>query len=459
MPHAPIPDRAPDPSIEALLAARPHLSLGPDGLCVEKVPLARIARSLGTPLFVYSETTLRERIRSLTRALAEAGIAPDLRFALKANATRAVLATLVAEGAGADVVSEGEIRAALSVGIDPARIVFSGVGKTPRELRFALAKGVGQLNVESAEELAMLSAAASEMGRTATVALRVNPDVDAGTLAQISTGRAGDKFGIPIADIPGLMREGQSLPGIRIRGLAVHIGSQIGSLRPLSHAFGRLAELVQALRSDGHTIDRVDCGGGLAIGYRGEPDHDPSDYARIVAQAFGSLGVQLLFEPGRWLVGTAGLLLASVVLVKRPSPSQAGALPFVILDAAMNDLIRPSLYDAWHGMIPASFPAGADVWQTRAKVAVVGPVCESTDRFAADRSLPSLGSGDLLAILDAGAYGSVMSSTYNARPRAAEAMVRGESFAVVRDREPYEALEMRDRLPSWIPGTSSPRTK
>lgn len=432
---------ADDPSAQELLSARPWLRHDAmAGLLMDGVPLAAIADAVGTPTWVYSAVTLRSRYQDLTRAMADARLDVHVHYAVKANDSRAVLALFNGEGAGADVVSGGELRKVLLAGFPPGRIVYSGVGKSEAEMRLALEHDVGQINVESAEELAMLSGVAAGMGREATVALRVNPDVDASTNEKISTGRATDKFGVPYADVAGLYARACSLPGIRPVGLAMHIGSQVLALAPYRSAFARIADLVADLRRQGLPVDAVDCGGGLGIPYRNEPAPGPAGLAAAIEAAFRGLDLRLAIEPGRWLVGPAGALLASVVLVK-----QTPGTRFVVLDAAMNDLVRPAMYDAWHGIVPVS---AADAARPAEPATVVGPVCESGDTFARSRSLPPLSADARVAILDAGAYGAVMSSTYNARPLAAEAWVDGGRWSVIRDRQPVEALWARERLPS-----------
>jgi diaminopimelate decarboxylase len=433
-----------EPSFAELLSLHPHLTLGAEGLAFESVPLARIADAVGTPVWVYSATTLLDRLRLFTDALRQAGLNASVHFAMKANANRAVLATLGAAGAGMDIVSEGELRAARAAGIPADRIVFAGVGKREPEIRHALGEGIFQFNAESPAEIDMIAAIATAMGRRAPVALRVNPDVDAGTHEKISTGRAGDKFGIAAEDIPALYARMAALPGIAPAGLAVHIGSQISGLPGYRAAYGRLAELARALEAKSLPVPRLDCGGGLGIPYRGGLVPGPADYAAVVRETLGGLQKPLLFEPGRWLAGPAGVLLASVVLEKKSHSHR-----FVILDAAMNDLVRPSMYGAWHGIVPvAASHHGAPL----SPADIVGPVCESGDRFATGRMLPALHPGDRVAFLDAGAYGSVMSSCYNGRPLAAEVMVKGSEWAVVRERQGYEALWADERLPGWLAG-------
>jgi diaminopimelate decarboxylase len=439
--RTPFNDPTTDPSIHDLIAARPWLRYhAMDGLLLDDVPLTAIADAVGTPTWVYSAATVRARYETLTRTMTDAGLDIRVHYAVKANDSQAVLALFAAEGAGADVVSGGELLKARRAGIPASRIVYSGIGKSAPELRLALSEDVGQINVESAEELAMLSALASAAGRTACVALRVNPDVDAGTNDKITTGRATDKFGIAYDDAVSLYAKAAALPGIRPVGLAMHIGSQILGLGPYRDAFGRIAGLVEILRRNGLPVEAVDCGGGLGIAYRNEPTPSPAGLAAAIKAAFHNLDVRLAIEPGRWLVGPAGVLLASVVLVKRTATE-----PFVVLDAAMNDLVRPAMYDAWHGIVPLS---ATDVLAPATPATVVGPVCESSDTFARSRALPPLAPEARVAILDTGAYGAVMSSTYNARPMAAEVWVDAGRWSVVRDRQPIEALWQRERLPT-----------
>lgn len=433
----------PDPTFGELIAARPHLSMhAMDGLLMEGVPLNAVADAVGTPTWVLSAGNIRGRLRALQAALADAALPARVHYAVKANDHLAVLRLMAGGGAGADVVSGGELRRALLGGMEAGHIVFSGVGKTEWELRLALESGVGQINVESAEELAMLSGVAHGMGRTARVALRINPDVDAGTHAKITTGRADNKFGIAYGSAASLYAHAAELPGIEPVGLALHIGSQILSMAPYRAAYARTAELVRALRAAGQVVRTVDCGGGLGIGYRDEPVASPAAFAGAIRATLGGMGLELAVEPGRWLVGSAGLLLASAVLVK-----STGNRRFVVLDAAMNDLLRPAMYDAWHGIVPVS---AVDAAQPAAPCDIVGPVCESGDTFARGRALPPLARNARLAILDAGAYGSVMSSTYNARPLAAEVLVDGGRWSVIRARQPLEALWAGETVPDWF---------
>lgn len=438
--QSPSNDPATCPSVPDLIAARPWLRYDVlAGLLVDGVPLNAIADGVGTPTWVYSAASMRGRLQTLSTAMTQAGLNMHIHYAVKANDSRAVLALFGEQGAGADVVSGGELLKARRAGIAASRIVYSGVGKSPAELRLAMQEDIGQVNVESAEELATLSALATAANCMARVALRINPDIDAGTNTKISTGRATDKFGIPYADAAALYTYAATLPGIQPVGLAVHIGSQIMSLAPYRDAFARVAGLVQALREAGLKVDSVDCGGGLGIPYRNEPAPSPTALAAAMKQAFHNLDVRLAMEPGRWLVGPAGILLASVILTKQAAPE-----PFVVLDVAMNDLVRPSMYDAWHGIAPVS---ATDAVAPVRPSTVVGPVCETGDTFARSRSLPPLTPNARVAILDAGAYGAVMSSTYNARPMAAQVWVNNGTWSVIRDRQPVEALWEGERLP------------
>ncbi|MCW8087799.1 diaminopimelate decarboxylase [Sabulicella glaciei] len=441
---APRRDDAPEPSFADLLAQRPALSTDAlAGLMMEEVPLARIAQAVGTPTWVYSAGTLRRRARALCDALREAGLDATVHFATKSNPNLAVVALLAGEGLGADVVSEGELRAARAAGVPASGIVFSGVGKTEREMRLAIAEDILQLNLESAEEAEMLDALARSLGRRARVALRVNPDVDARTHAKITTGLTENKFGVPIALAPALYARLCAMEGLEVVGLATHIGSQITQgVSSYAAAYARLGSLVRELRAQGLPVERVDCGGGLGIPYRDEIPASPAALAGTIKAGLGDAGVKLMLEPGRWIAGPAGVLLSRVVIEK-----QSAGRRFVILDAAMNDLLRPAMYEAWHGILPVS-PAAFHAPQTPADV--VGPVCESSDTFAKGRNLPALPPASLVAFLDAGAYGASMSSTYNARPLAAEVMVNGSDWSVVRERQGYEQLLAGQRIPGWI---------
>ena len=409
-------------------------------LHAEDVPVEQIAAAVGTPFYLYSAAGLASLYRRFADAFAPAK--PLVCYAVKANSNLAVLRLFAGLGAGADVVSEGELRRALAAGIPPQRIIFSGVGKTREELEAALAAGIHQLNVESIPELRRLSEVAAAQGQTARIAIRVNPDVDAMTHAKIATGKKGNKFGIDSDEVGDAYRLAASLPGVEPVGLAVHIGSQAGGLEPFREAFERLAELVIELRWDGLPVRRVDLGGGLGIRYHVESPPDPAAYAALASQVFGPLEVELAFEPGRVLCGPAGLVVASVVYVKDGATRR-----FVILDAAMNDLIRPALYEAWHDIVPVRLPAAG---AASGPADVVGPVCETGDTFATERDLPPLAEGDLVALTDAGAYGAVMSSTYNSRLLVPEVMVNGSRFAVIRARPSYEAMLALDAIPDWL---------
>ncbi len=416
-----------------------HFHLREGVIHCEDVPLPLIAAQVGTPVFVYSAGAMRQQARLLRAALGPLG-SPLVAYAVKANPNAAVLATLAAEGLGADVVSGGEYRRALAAGIAPEKIVFSGVGKTAAEMRIALEGGLCQFNLESMPEAEMLSQVASSVGRKAPVALRLNPDVDAGSHAKISTGAAHNKFGIPMAEAPAACSRVTELPGLELKGLAVHIGSQITSLAPLERAFEKLGAMIADLRGQGHEIRTADLGGGLGIRYDPSlpPPPSPADYGAMIARVTRGWNVRLIFEPGRLIVGDAGVLLTEVIRIK-PGP----LLPFVVLDAAMNDLMRPSLYDAWHG-IDAVRPRSG-----RMAADVVGPVCETGDTFATGRDLERVEAGDLMIIRSAGAYAATMGSTYNSRPLTAEVLVDGPQWAVIRARRDVEALLEDEFIPEW----------
>lgn len=431
------PDAA-EPGSAALIASRAGLHMDAmDGLLLDGVPLAGIASQHGTPCWVYGAETIRARYRRLRAAMPDVSI----HYAAKALDHLAVLALLAKEGAGADVVSLGELLRALKAGIPAERIVFSGVGKTAAELSEAVGRGVGQINVESAEELEELSAIASGQGRQARVALRLNPDVDAGTHDKIATGRAGDKFGIPFEDAASLYAKAASMPGIVPVGLAAHIGSQLHEMAPFRTAYALLARLARDLIAAGLPIETIDCGGGLGIAYQNEGEALPEAWAGAIRAELGDLGLRLAIEPGRWLVAPAGVLLASVVRTKRHGMDR----PVMILDAAMNDLARPAMYDAWHGIVPVS---ARDQLRSPEMADIVGPVCESSDIFARDRMIAPLRAGALVAILDAGAYGSVMSSAYNSRPFAAQVLVDGGKAHLIKARQDYEELWAGEIIPA-----------
>ena len=413
-------------------------------LHAEEVPVPRIAAEVGTPFYLYSVAGFTRRYRAFIDAFA--AVPPLVCYAVKANSNLAVLRLFANLGAGADIVSEGELRRALAAGIPPRCIIFSGIGKSESELAAALAAGVHQVNVESLPELHRLSGLAAAAGAVMPVAIRVNPDVDALTHGKIATGRRGDKFGIAAGETVAAYRLATELPGVAPVGLAVHIGSQLTELEPFRRAFEGVAGLVRALRGVGLAVARVDLGGGVGVGYRGERALDPVDYARLAQRIFGPLDVAIAVEPGRVLTAEAGFLVTRVAYVKAGEGKT-----FVIVDAAMNDLIRPALYDAWHDVLPVRRPPHDVV---RAPADLVGPVCETGDAFAIDRDLPPCAEGDLLAVAAAGAYGAVMSSTYNSRLLVPEVLVSGERFAVVRARPSYDALLSLDSIPDWLPETN-----
>jgi diaminopimelate decarboxylase len=411
-------------------------------LHAEAVNLASLAQAVGTPFYCYSTATLERHYRVFAGAFADV---PSLVcYAVKANSNQAVIATLAKLGAGADVVSGGELKRALAAGVPPDKIMFSGIGKTAAELALGLDENILCVNVESEPELELLSAIAVGKGGTVNISVRVNPDVDAKTHAKIATGRAEDKFGIPISAARAVYAKAAKLPGLRVAGVDMHIGSQITELSPFGDAFALLSDFVRMLRADGHTISHIDLGGGLGIPYRedNEPPPDPSAYAEVVKRATRGLDCKLIFEPGRLIVGNAGILVTRVLYLKRGE-----AKTFVIVDAAMNDLIRPTLYDAHHEMQPVTESApGA----RRIKADVVGPVCESGDFLALGRDMAEPRPGDLLAVMTAGAYGAVQAGTYNTRPLIPEVLVRDGEWALVRPRLDADQLIGLDKLPPWL---------
>ena len=411
-------------------------------LHAEAVNLASLAQAVGTPFYCYSTATLERHYRVFAGAFADV---PSLVcYAVKANSNQAVIATLAKLGAGADVVSGGELKRALAAGVPPDKIMFSGIGKTAAELSLAIDENILCVNVESEPELELLSAIAAGKGRTANVSVRVNPDVDAKTHAKIATGRAENKFGIPISRARAVYAQAAKLPGLRVVGVDMHIGSQITELSPFDDAFALLSDFVRELRADGHTISHVDLGGGLGIPYRedNEPPPDPSAYAEVVKRSTRGLDCKLIFEPGRLIVGNAGILVMRVLYLKHGE-----AKTFVIVDAATNDLLRPTLYEAHHEILPVSEPAPG----ARRRLAdVVGPVCESGDFLALDRHMPEPAPGDLLAVMTAGAYGAVQAGTYNTRPLIPEVLVRDSEWAMVRPRLEADQLIGLDRLPTWL---------
>lgn len=411
-------------------------------LHAEDVAIPDIAAQVGTPFYCYSTATLTRHYRVFAQAFA--GLDTLVCYAMKANSNQAVLRTLAKLGAGADVVSEGELRRALAAGIPASKILFSGVGKTAREMDFALEAGILCFNVESEPELDLLSARATALGKVAPISLRINPDVDAKTHKKISTGKAENKFGIPWQRARQVYARAATLPGIKITGIDTHIGSQITELQPFDDAFALLVDLIGALRADGHSIEHVDLGGGLGIPYRvdNNPPPLPDAYAQIVRKHVTKLGLKVMFEPGRLIVGNAGILVSEVIFVK-----EGDAKNFLVVDAAMNDLIRPTLYDAFHDIRPVVQPP-TDT--PRMMVDVVGQVCETGDYLGLDRDLPRLKAGDLVAVSTAGAYGAVQAGTYNTRLLVPEVLVDGDRFHVVRPRLTYDDLIGLDSVPDWL---------
>ncbi len=416
-----------------------HFNYKNGTLHAEDVPLNRIAEEVGTPVYVYSRATLERHARVFQDAVKPAG-RTDVAFAVKANPNLAVLRVLSNAGMGADVVSGGELERALAAGMAPHRIVFSGVGKTQAEMAQGLDRGIGQFNLESEEEGIEFSAIAATRGVRAECVLRVNPDVDAGTHAKISTGKAENKFGVAIGDAPAIYARLSALPGLNLRGVALHIGSLLPTIDPLEIAFRRMGVLVADLRAAGHAVTHVDLGGGLGVAYRpSDVMPTPDDYGAMVARVSRNWDVTLMFEPGRVIVGNAGVLLTTVIRVK-PGVTH----PFVIVDAAMNDLARPALYDAYHHFAPVNEVHKA--WTAN----IVGPVCESGDTFAMARHCGEVGAGDLAVFRTAGAYGATMASTYNSRPLVPEVLVDGDRYAVVADRISAATIMGAERVPDWL---------
>ncbi len=418
-------------------------------LCAEGVQLSRIAAEVGTPVYCYSTATLVHHYRVFAEAFASQQA--TICYAVKANANLAVIRTLAQLGAGADVLSEGELLRALAAGVPASKIVFSGVGKSAREIALALDSGISQINIESEPELTAVNEIAVAKGLSAPIALRVNPDVDPATHEKITTGKKENKFGIDYLDAPRLYQQAAGLPGIEVVGVAVHIGSQLTDLAPFAEAFRLVAELVTGLKSKGIVIRRIDLGGGLGIPYHDEVPPTPQAYAEMVGNVTKGLDCEIVLEPGRLLVGNAGVLVTRVLYVK-----QGSSKTFVIVDAAMNDLMRPTLYDAYHEITPVRAPETPESGGTGQDMDadmvadVVGPICESGDFFAKDRPLTVLHSDDLLAIRSAGAYGAAMASGYNSRPLVAEVLVKGDAFAVIRPRQTHQEALASERMPDWL---------
>lgn len=411
-------------------------------LHAEDVPLPEIAAAVGTPFYVYSTATFERHYRLFDEALS--GLDHLICYAMKANSNQAILALMARLGSGVDVVSGGEYRRAVAAGFPGERIVFSGVGKTREEMTLALTGGIRQFNVESEPEMRVLSAVAESLGKRAPITVRVNPDVDAKTHEKIATGKAENKFGIPISRAREVYAEAASLPGLEVVGIDVHIGSQLTDLEPFELAYTKVAELTRALRADGHDIRRLDLGGGLGIPYErsNEAPPLPVEYGEVIKRTVGNLGCEVEIEPGRLIAGNAGLLVSDVIYVKSGEDRE-----FLIVDAAMNDLIRPSMYGAYHDIVPiVEAEAGVEL----TPYDVVGPVCETGDTFTKGRALPPLTPGDLIAFRSAGAYGAVMASEYNSRPLIPEVLVHGHQFAVIRDRPTFDEMINRDTIPSWL---------
>ncbi len=419
-----------------------HFLYRDGALFAEDVPIAEIARQVGTPFYVYSTATLLRHYQLFDEALE--GLDHLVCYAMKAASNQAILATLAQAGAGMDVVSGGEYQRARAAGVPGERIVFSGVGKTAAEIRMALEGGIRQFNVESEPEMEVLNATALAMGVRAPVTIRLNPDVDAKTHAKIATGKSENKFGIPISRAREVYALAASMEGLEVIGIDVHIGSQLTDLTPFEVAYSKVAELTEVLRGDGHEIRRLDLGGGLGIPYARDNQAPPlpSDYGALVKRTLGHLGCEIEIEPGRLIAGNAGLLVSEVIYVKSGEDRD-----FLILDAAMNDLIRPAMYEAYHDIVPVIEPAPGT---PPATYDVVGPVCESGDTFAKGREMPPVAPGDLVAFRSAGAYGAVMSSEYNSRPLIPEVLVKEDQFAVIRRRPTFDEMIKRDTIPQWL---------
>jgi len=411
-------------------------------LYAEDVAVSDIAAAVGTPFYLYSTATLTRHFQLFDDALA--GMDHLVCYAMKAASNQAILKTLADLGAGMDVVSGGEYARARAAGVPGDRIVFSGVGKTRPEIRAALEGGIRQFNVESEPEMRVISEVATSLGKIAPITVRVNPDVDAKTHAKIATGKSENKFGIPIARAREVYAEAAALPGIEVIGIDVHIGSQLTDLEPYELAYRKVADLTKQLRADGHTIKRLDLGGGLGIPYTrsNEAPPLPSEYGALIKRTVGHLGCEIEIEPGRLIVGNAGILVSRVIYVKQGEDRQ-----FLILDGAMNDLIRPAMYDAWHDIVPVK---EAEPGVEQQPYDIVGPVCESGDTFARNRMMPPLADGDLVAFRSAGAYGAVMASEYNTRPLVPEVLAKGDQFAVIRQRPAFDEIINRDTIPPWL---------
>ncbi|MEX5599913.1 diaminopimelate decarboxylase [Pseudophaeobacter sp. C1-32P7] len=419
-----------------------HFLYRDGALCAEDVPVAEIAAAVGTPFYVYSTATLLRHFRLFDEALE--GTEHLVCFAMKAASNQAILQTLAQAGAGMDVVSQGEYLRAKAAGVPGDKIVFSGVGKTAEEIRCALSGGIRQFNVESEPEMEVINAVALELGSRAPITIRINPDVDAKTHAKIATGKSENKFGIPISRASEVYAHAASLPGLEVIGIDVHIGSQLTELAPFEAAYQKVAELTETLRAEGHDIRRLDMGGGLGIPYTrsNEAPPLPVEYGALIKRTLGHLGCEIEIEPGRLIAGNAGLMVSKVIYVK-----SGEGRDFLIIDGAMNDLIRPAMYEAHHDIVPVIEPEPGVESQP---YDIVGPVCESGDTFAKQRDMPPLAAGDLIAFRSAGAYGAVMSSEYNSRPLIPEVLVHGDQFAVIRRRPTFDEMINRDTIPEWL---------
>ncbi len=419
-----------------------HFLYRDGALYAEDVPISEIAAAVGTPFYAYSTATLQRHFKLFDDALE--GMDHLVCYAMKAASNQAILRTLAQVGAGMDVVSEGEYLRAKAAGVPGEKIVFSGVGKTAREIRTALTGGIRQFNVESEPEMEVINAVALELGVVAPITVRVNPDVDAKTHAKIATGKSENKFGIPIARASEVYTRAAALPGLDVIGIDVHIGSQLTELEPFELAYQKVAELTEQLRNEGHNIRRLDLGGGLGIPYTrsNEAPPLPVEYGALIKKTLGHLGCEIEIEPGRLIAGNAGILVSDVIYVK-----SGEGRDFLIVDAAMNDLIRPAMYEAHHDIVAVNEPAPGTEMQA---YDIVGPVCESGDTFAKQRNMPPLASGDLIAFRSAGAYGAVMSSEYNTRPLIPEVLVNGDQFAVIRPRPTFDEMINRDTIPEWL---------
>ncbi|UWS80254.1 diaminopimelate decarboxylase [Phaeobacter sp. G2] len=419
-----------------------HFLYRDGALYAEDVPVAEIAAAVGTPFYVYSTATLQRHFRLFDEALA--GMDHLVCYAMKAASNQAILKTLAQAGAGMDVVSQGEYLRAKAAGVPGDNIVFSGVGKTAEEIRCALSGGIRQFNVESEPEMAVINAVALELGQVAPITIRVNPDVDAKTHAKIATGKSENKFGIPISRAREVYAHAATLPGLKVIGIDCHIGSQLTDLEPFRKAYEKIADLTESLRGDGHDIRRLDLGGGLGIPYTrsNEAPPLPVEYGQLIKDTLGHLGCEIEIEPGRLIAGNAGLMVSKVIYVKSGEDRE-----FLIVDGAMNDLIRPAMYEAHHDIVAVHEPApGIE----NRPYDIVGPVCETGDTFAKQRDMPPLAAGDLIAFRSAGAYGAVMASEYNSRPLIPEVLVHGDQFAVIRRRPDFDEMINRDTIPEWL---------